>query len=209
MTSDEAPRPAPSATPDGPLYPVSRRQRENELEPLVEATLALWQRMGKRLRFQAKGQSMWPLIQAGDWLEIELGPGGFQRGDIIVYRSAEQLVAHRLIGQDRRTGAWLVKGDNVPWPDEAFTKEQAVGRVRRVERAGRSIPLDTPLARCCGWLIAMIASMGLELRRSTWPIRRKLARIPCWPRASHCAVRAAQRIYRALIQIASWLLRRA
>ena len=53
---------------------------------------------GKSVRFRAPGKSMYPVIQDGETLIVEpVAPSVVNAGDIILYKSEEKLIAHRVI----------------------------------------------------------------------------------------------------------------
>jgi hypothetical protein len=53
---------------------------------------------GKSVRFEAPGKSMYPVILDGETLIVEpVAPPAVKIGDIILYKSEEKLIAHRVI----------------------------------------------------------------------------------------------------------------
>jgi signal peptidase I len=53
---------------------------------------------GKSVRFEAPGKSMYPVILDGETLIVEpIAPSAVKVGDIILYKSQEKLIAHRVI----------------------------------------------------------------------------------------------------------------
>jgi signal peptidase I len=53
---------------------------------------------GKSVRFEAPGKSMYPVILDGETLIVEpVAPPAVEIGDIILYKSEEKLIAHRVI----------------------------------------------------------------------------------------------------------------
>jgi signal peptidase I len=53
---------------------------------------------GKNVRFSAPGKSMYPVILDGETLIVEpVSPPAVKIGDIILYKSEEKLIAHRVI----------------------------------------------------------------------------------------------------------------
>jgi signal peptidase I len=99
-------------------------------------------RSGRTIRFRAPGHSMSPLIRSNDLLLVQpIDSGGVRRGDILLYRSADQLTAHRLVDVHPDSGAaaprLVLKGDARRTPDPPVAPDQILGRVVAVERNDR------------------------------------------------------------------------
>jgi hypothetical protein len=57
---------------------------------------------GKSVRFEAPGKSMYPVILDGETLIVEpIAPSAVKVGDIILYKSEEKLIAHRIISIEK------------------------------------------------------------------------------------------------------------
>ena len=75
-------------------------------------------------------------LAEGDGVRIEAVPyDSLQPGDVVAYRSADQVVVHRIGG--RRNGEWITRGDG-NWRRDAapLAPERYVGRVAARERTG-------------------------------------------------------------------------
>lgn len=86
--------------------------------------------------FTYSGQSMWPVFQEGDLLEVEpVLTDQLQRGDVIIFRNSEAvLVVHRVIAI--RPGL-KTRGDALSIPDCGEVIQQSlIGRVIRRYRLG-------------------------------------------------------------------------
>jgi len=91
---------------------------------------------GRIVRFEAGGDSMYPLIRSGDRLLVEpVAPRALRRGDVVLARLDRGLTAHRIVRIDGDT--ITTRGDNCDGDDPPFTPAQLLGRVRAVERDGR------------------------------------------------------------------------
>ena len=117
---------------------------------------------GRRLRCPAYGASMFPLIRAGQWLEVAPLKDTLPRvGDIIVYRTPSgPLVAHRVWRcQPAAGGRYFTRGDAFPWwAMEAVEPHRVLGRVVALEwRPGRRLNLECAPARFVGLLLAALA----------------------------------------------------
>jgi signal peptidase I len=110
---------------------------------------------GQRVRFPAPGKSMQPAIRDGEVVTVEpLSPSDVGKGDIILYRREEALIAHRVVRIIRKKAHWstqpsaigpyamfVLRGDASTTCDLPVERGQVLGRVIAVERQGRSIPL--------------------------------------------------------------------
>ena len=123
---------------------------------------------GYEVRFRAPGQSMHPVIREGDALIVRpVSPEAVRKGDIILYRWPQGVIAHRVVAVDKADGGknrLLTRGDAAGAPVEAVTPDQVLGKVVAAERKGRRIALYgirvkvrrllQPLAsRCKQWVL--------------------------------------------------------
>ncbi|MGD9322053.1 MAG: S24 family peptidase, partial [Desulfobacteraceae bacterium] len=98
---------------------------------------------GKRVRFRAPGRSMYPTIRENEAITVE--PVALQDvkvGDIILFRSGESVVAHRVMRIEKVEGKasrFILREDTWGTLDEPVEAEQILGKVVSVERAGRNI----------------------------------------------------------------------
>lgn len=106
---------------------------------------------GNKLRFQARGESMFPFIRDGDILEIEpAGEKKIRLGDVVFYRAGDKhAVAHRIVKKitQGNKSIFITKGDSGTGEGERVCHEQILGRVETVERAGRTIHINKGLNR--------------------------------------------------------------
>jgi len=113
---------------------------------------------GIPFRFRATGFSMSPFIRHSDVLTVSPLPGGPRLGDVVAFVKQETggLVIHRVV----RTGAGhcLIRGDNSSRDDGYVPEAELLGRITKVERAGRKIILGLGPER---YLIAFLARKGL------------------------------------------------
>lgn len=122
------------------------------------------------VRLQAKGGSMHPFIQSGDWVTIALrkdGKDDTKIGDIVLLRSQGNLHMHRVIRKDK--DGLLVKGDASFGADGVAAPEDIIARVVSVERRGRSIDLNLPANR---FMAASFAGASLLLQYPILFIRK-------------------------------------
>jgi signal peptidase I len=111
------------------------------------------------------GGSMGPWLHPGDIITVRHAePRTIARGNVIVFLRGGFLITHRVISR-LRAGAdgqvrWKTKGDSALQTDPPVLEEELLGRVSSIERAGRSLPLDTPLQTAIGWLLAGISPLS-------------------------------------------------
>lgn len=105
---------------------------------------------GDPLRLRVNGRSMAPLLRPGDWVIVAAGrPEDLARGDLVVIRSGDSLITHRLLRV--RPGRLLTKGDNTWRADPPVEPGAVLGRVMAREREGVLSPLPPyPRLACLG-----------------------------------------------------------
>jgi signal peptidase I len=100
---------------------------------------------GYSVRFRPGGHSMHPTIRDGEAVTVEpVDPGKVKRGDIVLYRTAGGVIAHRVTLIERREDkpeVFHLRGDASTSLDAPVRAEQILGRVVSVERTGRTISL--------------------------------------------------------------------
>ena len=98
---------------------------------------------GKRVRFRAPGRSMYPTIRENEAITVEpIKPRDVKVGDIILFRSGESVVAHRMIRIEKSRGntlRFILREDTLGTLDQPVEAGQILGKVVSVERAGRNI----------------------------------------------------------------------
>lgn len=108
---------------------------------------------GNSFKIRVNGGSMSPVLRTGDMIYV--GPvkaDELAAGDIILFKRAGDLVAHRLIkkigtatvfssNNGRCPYFFLTKGDTFPYPDDRIEGKDIIGRVYAVEKHGRMLDL--------------------------------------------------------------------
>ena len=126
---------------------------------------------GLPFRFNAGGHSMAPFIRDGDVICVSpLASRAPGPGDVVafIHPKTKLLCLHRVLSVhgDR----FLIQGDNMPEePDGMIPLEAILGRVTRVERAGRKVRLGLGPER---FLLALLSRRGLlaAIRRYAGPL---------------------------------------
>ncbi|MCJ7442334.1 MAG: signal peptidase I [Thermoanaerobaculaceae bacterium] len=127
---------------------------------------------GHSVRFRAKGSSMHPTIREGEAITVAPArPAAIRRGDVILYRSARGVIAHRVAGVERGPdGApvFVPRGDASATCDEPVSESAVLGAVVSVERDGRTLNPASARARALAAVRAIVARLlrGLRARRS-------------------------------------------
>ena len=118
---------------------------------------------GRSLRFQARGQSMRPLIRDGDTLLVEpVGVDGVKVSEVVICSIRPgKLVVHRVIRKSPVVGGsrYLIQGDQATHPDGWIHQAQVYGRVTAIERHGRKILVCQPIFKFLSWM-AVLRSRG-------------------------------------------------
>jgi len=129
-------------------------------------------RRGHSVRFRAKGSSMHPTIREGEAITVAPArPAAIRRGDVILYRSARGVIAHRVASVERGlAGApvFIPRGDASQSRDDPVEEGAILGRVVTVERGGRALNPAALRARALANSRAIAARLlrWLRARRS-------------------------------------------
>jgi hypothetical protein len=122
---------------------------------------------------------MTPCIPSGSMIRVNPTEiSSLRPGDVILYRIADKMVAHRLIGKQQRQGqlVLLTRGDAFRRTAvEHLAPEQVLGRVEMVEWArGLKLRLDRGPGRRLGLLLAKISPFLFPLYLLLSKIKRGL-----------------------------------
>ena len=100
-------------------------------------------RDGQSVRFHAPGRSMYPTIREGEAITVEpILPSEVKVGDIILYRSDDSVIAHRVARIERgenEVRSFILRADTWGEYDEPVYADQVMGKVVSTERGGRII----------------------------------------------------------------------
>ena len=115
---------------------------------------------GYKVNFRAPGHSMYPTIMPSETILVEpIDPGTVKMGDIILYRTNDHLIAHRVFeinmltdknssphsDLDSQSSAlsprhlFIFRGDACPSCDDPVEANQILGKVVSIERNGHRI----------------------------------------------------------------------
>ena len=132
----------------------------SEFEPTLREVLAA----GHAARFRASGDSMYPAIRSGDYLQIGPCDGSKLRiGEIILAMTERGLTAHRVVRiRDSETGLRItMRGDNALRCDRPVAPEDVLGRVESVENgktARQTAPESATIIRFAAVLVRRLRS---------------------------------------------------
>jgi signal peptidase len=107
---------------------------------------------------------MHPTIRHGDLITVEpAAPSNLKRGDIILYRFQNGLIAHRIVNIEERNGcglAFILRGDACTSCDSPVKMQQILGKVVCLERDNRYI--DPYSRRVRLWSMLYLWAVGLK-----------------------------------------------
>jgi signal peptidase I len=113
------------------------------------------------IRFQARGFSMRPFIQNGDFITVSpIDNSCIRIGDVVLYSTAKDtVVVHRIINKYGKNGNMnlVIKGDASFSSPEKVDMQNVLGKVVSIERNGRERRLDTKPYRIIGLFFAGIS----------------------------------------------------
>lgn len=111
-----------------------------------------------------EGDSMRPLIRRGkDPVTIVPLSRPLLKGDVVLFCLGKRYIVHRV--WKLQNGMVRTFGDNCWNPEPWFPEQQVLGLVVRAVRNGRTIRLDTRLARAWGRLWLAIQPLRMVYRR--------------------------------------------
>jgi signal peptidase I len=140
------------------------------------------------LRLTVTGDSMRPLLKAGDGVVVQpIDPYALRPGEVIVAYRRGEWITHRLVAVDE--SGWHMHGDNTHCGDEAASAAEIVGRVIAIERGAQTIDLQLPRWQAVGRRINRVQRVqwqllaALRVPGSMRPngVKRALAALLNWP----------------------------
>jgi len=114
-------------------------------------------RSGQPFTFPVRGNSMRPLFRDGDSALVQRDRHSIRVGDIVVYRSREQLFAHRVLRVAGEGRHYVCKGDAREVCDRRVLAQAVLGRVVARIRDGRQVRLDSAFYALLNPLLALIS----------------------------------------------------
>ena len=116
--------------------------------------------------FKAGGSSMMPTLRDGETVQVRpLRPGDLRCGAILLYqKTGDTPVLHRLVRTRSKSGSLLFTGDATLQGDDWVNPTNLLGIATGVQRAERTLSLDTRRQRMLGMLRYHVR----PLRRLIW-----------------------------------------
>jgi len=117
---------------------------------VLDAAVELMGRGGRGGTVRVQGQSMLPTLLPDELLAVEFGSQRLRAGDMLLFRQADYLVVHRLLGRARRRGAarrLRTRGDGVLGLDPPVDPSRIVGRAIAVKRGEQWRGFESRAAR--------------------------------------------------------------
>jgi hypothetical protein len=124
----------------------------------IDAAVDLMGRQGRGVVLPMIGESMLPLLRAGQRIAVDLSPFEPERGDLLLFRQEDYLVVHRFLGPTSREDGSSVlrtRGDGLPRLDPPLERARVRGRVRAIEFRGLWWSLDGGRARAFALAVAL------------------------------------------------------
>ena len=120
---------------------VSEKQMK---EGLLDSVLELFQETQKQSWTQFVGDSMEPHIKEGNMLLVQHALKPIRLGDVIVFKRAGSLIAHRVVFIKKHGNQfiYLTKGDNVYSFDAPVPQSSVLGPVIRIQKNNQEISLE-------------------------------------------------------------------
>jgi polysaccharide export outer membrane protein len=123
------------------------------------------------IKVPVTGDSMSPVLRTGDTIYVEsTEAGSLSVGDILVYKSEGNMVAHRLIRILYKNGRYmfLTKGDTFSYVDSPLPESDLVGRVYAAGKFGMKLDLKKGIFSIfnrLSYLLSPLSSFLYGLRR--------------------------------------------
>jgi signal peptidase I len=127
----------------------------SEFEPTLRGILSA----GHTARFRASGDSMYPSICSGDYLQVvPCATSELRRGDVVLASTARGLTAHRIVRISESDGAVQVitRGDNALRSDRPVSAPEILGRIVQTgqgRNVGKSAPESATIIRFAAVLV--------------------------------------------------------
>jgi signal peptidase I len=119
--------------------------------------------------------SMMPLLQIGDKVLIQsVKPVDIRHGDLIVFKSPDKLIVHRVIRRYNRL-SFLQKGDNTT-NAEIVSSEHVIGKVIAIRKGGNIIYLNAGIWKLINLILTLFSCSVYYLKPET-PVLKKIARV--------------------------------
>lgn len=125
---------------------------------------------------------MAPLIRHGDTVVIKHGRNNIYIGDIVVYKGAEKICAHRFITTREKSGEtrFVLKGDNRIFFDPHIAREQIIGKIVEAKGKNGDLRFDAAFWMGINYILAKfsyVSGMCHAADSRYWEITDRIIRI--------------------------------
>jgi signal peptidase I len=131
---------------------------------------------GQTVQVPVHGMSMFPILMPNDKVQIKrVGWNDLNPGQVLVFESEGQWIAHRLISVNQQKKSLLTRGDGLPVPDKPVMAESVKGVIVKIikTRSPFAWTINTPFDRFLVfagpvlgkvfWLLGRVVSWGLRV----------------------------------------------
>ncbi len=155
---------------------MEKNPHANLNENLIDAVLDLYQQENQRIWWPFASNSMSPYIKEGDMVLVQHTARRLRVGDVVVFKRAGDLVAHRVVsvrGRGKDT-IYRTKGDNLRSLDAPVPQSSVLGVVICIRKADKLIHLEKPHIRFLNFVLADFSYLSAIFYRAA---RLKFSRI--------------------------------
>lgn len=131
------------------------------------------------LQYQTMGWSMYPTMRPGDTAIVcAVKPDDCSLGDILVFKSDQHLIAHRLVEIRYIDGKrfFITRGDNNRFLDKPFSETYLLGRIQTFKRGNRNISMDGRRMRWNKYMMIRIPKTTVILHRLGFSMSSRIRR---------------------------------
>lgn len=134
---------------------------------------------GQTVQVPVHGMSMFPILMPHDQVQIRrIEWDNMKRGQVLVFESGGQWIAHRLVSINLQEKQLITRGDGLPYPDRPIRAENVKGVITKIikTRSPLAWTINTPLDRFMVfvgpvtgkifWLLGRVVSWGLRVLSS-------------------------------------------
>lgn len=138
---------------------------------------------GVILKVTAGGLSMFPFLRKGDVVYIKKQKKeDYKKGDIVVFKTAEKFIAHRLIYLKKEENRIMVicKGDSLLKYDKAFPVSQILGKVISIKRNNKKVDYMSDHRGRNAKIIADLSPYLVPFYWTGWIVYKIIRKVSRW-----------------------------
>lgn len=128
-------------------------------------------------KFMHQGNSMNPILTNGDQILVKtVSLQDLRLGDIIVYKSKDQLIAHRFLYHNfgrNNIMEIVAKADNSSERDSLSSSDCLLGKVIEINRKGKPQNLENNFWRIVSYLIGAVSLLEMVIFETICAVRMK------------------------------------